>query len=233
MRRFRSLAAAPALMFAASALHASTARAQAAGRLIDEGTLLITKTGGPPATENFKILRLDGGILLATGQRTSGGERMTSALRTDSLGTPLEYTLNVNDGRRSVLRVSALAHAGRLSSQSTDERGDESMHEYPVTTGRCLILESELLHQTYFAALVPHRTGIEVITPRSSRGVRLPLQAHGLEPIEVAGRSVTGTHYTLGSGPTQREFWVDAAGRLLLVEVPSQGLKATREELPR
>lgn len=233
MRRFRSLAAAPALLLAASALHASTLQAQAAGRLVDEGTLLVTKTGAPSATENFRILRLDGGVLLATGQLIAGTERVTSALRTDSLGTPLEYTLNVNDGRRNVLRVSALAHAGRLSSQSTDAHGDESMHEYPVSVGRCLILESELLHQTYFAALAPHRAGVEVISPRSSHGAMLTLQAHGLEPVDVAGRSVTATHYTLGSGPTQRDFWVDAAGRLLLVEVPSQGLKATREELPR
>src|SRR5581483_7276109 len=108
-----------------------------------------------------------------------------------------------------------------------------SMHEYPATTGQCLILEDDLLHQTYFAALTQHRGGFEVISPRSARGSTVTLEAHGLEPVTVAGRSVTGTHYTLTSGGTKRDFWVDAAGRLLLVEVPSLGLKATREELPR
>ena len=55
----------------------------------------------------------------------------------------------------------------------------------------------------------------------------------GLEPVEVGGKSVTATHYSLVSGGVRRDFWLDASGRLLRVEIPSQQLVATREELPR
>jgi len=35
------------------------------------------------------------------------------------------------------------------------------------------------------------------------------------------------------NGARQREFWVDSAARIPQVEIPSIGLKATRDELPR
>src|SRR5438034_747523 len=55
------------------------------------------------------------------------------------------------------------------------------------------------------------------------------LTARGLEPIEIGGRSVTATKYSLGSG---RQIWVDSAGRVLRV-AQADGIVATREELPR
>ena len=61
----------------------------------------------------------------------------------------------------------------------------------------------------------------------------ITLSASGLEPIDVGGRSVTATHYSLASGPVRTEFWVDAEGRVLRATIPSQGVVATREELPR
>ena len=55
----------------------------------------------------------------------------------------------------------------------------------------------------------------------------------GLEPVDVGGKSMTGTHYSLVSGPVRYEFWIDAQGRLLRVEIPAQGVVATREDAPR
>jgi hypothetical protein len=72
-----------------------------------------------------------------------------------------------------------------------------------------------------------------VIDPRGSHVGAATLSAMGLEPVEVGGKSVTGTHYSLVSGGVRRDFWLDASGRLLRVEVPSQQLVAAREELPR
>ena len=37
----------------------------------------------------------------------------------------------------------------------------------------------------------------------------------------------------LGTGPARQEFWLDAAGRLLRVSIPSRDLVATRDDLPR
>ena len=71
------------------------------------------------------------------------------------------------------------------------------------------------------------------MNPRAARSVSGALAAEGLEPLEVSGRAVTATHYALTSGGVRRDFWVDAVGRLLKVSIPSEGITATREELPR
>ena len=74
---------------------------------------------------------------------------------------------------------------------------------------------------------------VQVIDPRASRVTNGTLSALGLEPVDVGGRSATGTHYSLVVGAVRRDFWVDASGRLLRVEIPSAQLVAAREELPR
>jgi hypothetical protein len=203
-----------------------------AGRVIDEGTFNITRPGAPAATESFRIRAVDNGQILATGQLNAGTRRITSALTTDSTGTPVEYRLEVRENGTPTMTVSAVARAGRLSARSQLAKGDESMREYPVVPGNCLVLDDDMLHQIYFVALAKRTGAVQVIKPRAAHGGTLTVQARGLEPITIAGRQVTATRYTMRNG-AERDFWIDAAGRLLQVEVPSTGLKATREELPR
>jgi hypothetical protein len=202
------------------------------GRVIDEGVFSISRAGAPAATESFKIMRADGDAIVATGQLTGGSRKMTSSLTTDSLGTPVKYDLSVYENGALSQHVGALAQGGRLSALSKDGRGNESMTEYPVAPGKSLILEDELLHQTYFVVLGKRSGTVQVIEPRGAHRVTLTLAAIGLEPVTIGGRSTTATHYSLGNGLGRRDFWVDSAGRVLRVET-SQGLKALREELPR
>jgi hypothetical protein len=200
--------------------------------VIDEGVFNITRTGAPAATESFKIVRAEGDAVLATGQLTAGSRRMTSSLTTDSLGTPVKYDLSVYENGGLVQHVGALAQGGRLSELSKDGHGNESMTEYPLAPGKSLILEDDLLHQTYFISLGKRSGSVQVIEPRGAHRLTLTLAAIGLEPVTVGGRSTTATHYSLGNGLGRRDFWIDAGGRVLRVET-SQGLKAIREELPR
>jgi hypothetical protein len=223
--RLRSLA--PTAI--AGLLSASTALAQ--GQVIDEGAFTVTKPGGQSQTETFKIVRLDADVLQATGQILAGNQRITSRLRTDASGIPLEYARTVWDGRTKVSEVTAAASTGRLSVLTKNQRGDESMREYPLSGGRSIILDDELLHETYFLTLAKAATSAQVIDLRSPRPLTCTITAHGLEPIQVGGRTVTATHYSVEGGPVRRDFWVDSAGRLLRVEA-SSGLKATREDLP-
>ena len=221
---------------AATWLVGSLANAAAAqGRVIDEGTFVITRPGGASATENFRITRIDNGQIQATGQLTSGTRRETSRLVTDSVGTPLDYQVASFDGttRAPTTEIHAIARAGRLSALARNRRGEESMHEYPMTPGRCLLVDDELMHLLYFAPLAKRQGAVEVINPRGAHGGAFTLAAHGLEPITVGGKSVTGTHYSLSNGATTRDFWVDASGLLLQVELRGANVVATREELPR
>jgi hypothetical protein len=211
-------------------LGASAVAAQ--GRVIDEGTFLVTRSGAPSQTESFRI-RLDNGAYIATGQLIAGSRRVSSALTTDTLGTPLDYKLEVRDNGTVTTTLAAITRSGRLSSRSQLAHGDESMREYPVVIGGSLILDDELLHQTFFVTVMKRSGATQVLQPRSARTASVTVRALGLDGVTVSGRSVTGTRYSLiGAGPT-RDFWVDASGRLLQVEVPALGLKAVREELPR
>jgi hypothetical protein len=220
----------PAIALTLCSLAPSTLVAQ--GRIIDEGTFSITR-GGVSETENFRITRIENGLIKATAQVVSGAQRVTSILTVDSLGTPVAYDVSVTEKGAKSVAVKAVAGGGRLVAKTNDLHGDESMREYPIVAGRSLLVESGLLHQLYFAAL-GHRPGsVQVIDPRGARVAPSTLSALGLEPVDVGGKSVTGTHYSLVSGAVRRDFWVDAAGRLLRVEVPSDQLVAAREELPR
>ena len=219
------------VLLAATAAPAASAFAQVG--LVDEGTFVITRPSGANQTESFRIVRLDNATLRATGQLTSGTTRTSSTLITDTLGTPIEYRLDVRENGALTASVAAVARSGRLSARTTFQHGDESMREFPVSAGTCIILEDELLHQTYFAGLARRGATIQVISPRGARGHSATLSAHGLEPVTIGGRSVTATHYSLSNGAARRDYWVDDKGRLLRVELPEAGIRAVREELPR
>lgn len=210
---------------------ASTAQ----GRVVDEGTFLVSRDGGPAATENFRITAIDNGQLQATGQVTAGTRRATSRFIADSLGTPIEFWLNIFDGpgRLPATEVHALVRGGRLSALTKNRDGDEAMHEYPVTSGRCLILDDQLVHLVYFVGLAKRIGTLEVIDPRGARDGRFNLSAHGLEAVIIGGKTVTGTHYTLSGPMGSRDFWTDASGLLLKLEIPAAKVVATREEPPR
>lgn len=215
-------------------LGAAALPAQAA-RVVDEGTFVITRPGAASETENFRITRIDNGQLQATGQLTGGARRASSRLVTDSLGTPLDFQLTVFEGasRAPTMEVRAIAQAGRLSSLAKRRGGEESMHEYPLTVGRCVVLDDDLAHLFYFVTLAKRTGPVDVITPRGARLATLTLTARGMEPVTIEGKAVTGTHYTLSNGGTSRELWIDAAGLLLRVENPATQMVATRQELPR
>jgi hypothetical protein len=203
----------------------------AQGRVVDEGTFVITRQGQPAQTESFRI-RAENVMLYATRHLSAGAKRINSVLTTDSLGTPVDYKLDVRENGVTTMSISAIGRAGRLTARSQLPRGDESTREYPVTAGSSFILEDDFVHQLYFA-LLPKKNDIQAINLRASHGTPVTLRARGLEPITIAGRQVTATHYSLQGVGSQREFWVDSAGRVLQVEIPSVGLKATRDELPR
>lgn len=225
MRLSRSL-----LCALAPVLFAPAARAQ--GRVVDEGTFVITRAGVPAQTESFRI-RVDGATIVATGQLNAGTRRVSSSLTTDSLGTPMEYRLDVRENGAPTMSLSAMARGGRLTTRAQLARGDESTREYPVAAGGCVILDDDLLHQSYFLALNKRAGAVQVINPHSARGWAGSLTARGLESVTIGGKTVTATHYSLANGAGARDFWVDDKGRLLQIEIPASGLKAVREELPR
>src|SRR5512141_598837 len=107
----------------------------AQGRVIDEGTFAVTRAG-VAHTENFRIAHAENGLIKATGQVVSSASRLSSVLTVDSLGTPVEFRLSVTEKGAKTATVVAMGGGGRLTAKSSDQHGDESMREYPLTTGQ-------------------------------------------------------------------------------------------------
>ena len=205
------------------------------GAIVDDGAFRISRpgsAGGATEVESFRISRGDAGQLVATSRLSAGARQVTTHLITDSAGAPITYRLTVFDNRAQTSQVEARAQAGRLATRVQNQRGDESDKDYPMGRDPTVILDDELVHQLYFSGLSSRSGGIRVISPHAARSATFVIAAHGLEPIDVGGQSVTATHLSLLNGADRRDFWVDSEGRVLRAET-SSGLKAIRDELPR
>ena len=202
------------------------------GIVVDDGAFRISRPGDTaPATESFRIQRGDNGQLVATSQLRAGNRRISSRLIADTLGTPISYQLEVYDNGTKTSVVHADAGSGRLSTAVSNQRGDESQRDYPMGREHSVILDDDLVHQMYFLRLASRTGLVRVISPHAARAATFVIAAHGLEPIDVGGQSVTATHFSLTNGADRRDVWLDAEGRVLRVET-SAGLKAVRDDLP-
>ncbi len=200
---------------------------------VDEGTFVVLKGGAPGLTESFKIKRSASGLITATGLQTSGTQLTSSSLTTDSLGAPVQYELQVKKQGALVMKVRGMSAAARRFTAYSSASGEESVREYPLLAGRTLILEPGLLHQFFFLPLAGHDGRVNVLQPGAAHTASVVLTSKGLDNITVGRRPVTANRYSVTGLSADCDFWTDPQGRLLRVDIPSQGLSATREELPR
>lgn len=201
---------------------------------VDEGTFVVAKAGAQSFTESFKIKHGPGGLITATGSQTAGTQLTTTSLTTDSLGTPMQYDLRVTKAGALSLKVHATATGPRrFTAFSSAAGGEDAMKEYPVALGRTVILEPGLLHQLFFLPLAGRNGRVEVLEPGAAHVSSAVLTLKGLDNVRIGGKAMTANRYSLTGLAAEADFWVDNQGRLLRVDVPSQGLSATREEPPR
>jgi len=214
------------------ALWAAPAFAQ--GRVIDEGSFLITRNGAAAGREAFRIVRMSGAggdILRATAQIADGDRRITPTLSTDSTGTPVSYEVAVRDQTGPVLHLQARSVPGRMSVIEQTPHG-ESAKEY-VVPKRLLLLDDDVFHQYYFAAL-GGPGAVQAIHPQGHGQAQVTVERGAADRVEVAGQQLAAVRYTVSASAGDRaEVWVDSAGRLLRVAIPARGVVVQREELPR
>jgi hypothetical protein len=238
MTRVRSIAAATCGatlgLFLGGTHSSGSALADAAqGAIVDDGAFRISRGGGPATeVEAFRITRGDNGQFVATSQLSAGKHHAVSRLVTDSVGTPIQYRLTISENGVQVSEVRAAAGSGRLSTAVSNQRGDESQRDYPMGHERTVLLDDDFVHQLYFVGLSSRSGAVRVISPHAAKAATFVIAAHGLEPVDVGGQSVTATHLSLTNGGDRRDVWVDADGRVLRAET-SAGFKAIRDELPR
>jgi hypothetical protein len=220
-----------ALAFVAGALPLKGALGQ--GAPFDEGTFVVTRNGAVVGKEAFRILRSSGRgqLYTSTAQCAMGDRRISPALSADGSGTPLLYRVEVKNGGDIEERLQATSRPGRLHAVLQTRTG-ESAKEY-VVGGGALILDEDVFHQHFFVPLAKRSGDISVVVPRRNSQVTARVEERGSDKIRVDGREVSAVHFVVTLPDGARDLWFDDGGRLLKVAVPSRGLVALREELPR
>jgi hypothetical protein len=234
--RLGSLSVMSAVLVAGAWAPCRRASAQAPARTLDEGTYLISRNGAPVGRESFRIIHAPspaGDVYRATAQAAIGEQRVMPSLSCDSSGSPLSYDVTVQGGADQAVRLQARARPGRFSTVLRTRDG-ESTHEYMIPRG-VVVLDDDVMHQLYFVTLGGRRTGrLTLLDPRTGTQAVARLENQGESSLDIGGKSIAATHFVLSApGFARREFWTDAAGRVLRVTIPEHGLVAQRDELPR
>lgn len=225
-----------AMLVVAAVAPLLSARAQVPGRTLDEGTFLIARNGVPTGRESFRIAEAPtatGAGYRATAQVALGERRIVPTLTCDSLGAPLTYDVSVQGGSDPSARLSARARPGRFTSIQRTREG-ESTREYVVPSG-VVVLDDDVVHQLFFLTISDRRSRtLTILAPRSGLQAVGRLENLGASAVDIGGRAVPGTRFSLtATGFPRREFWVDASGRVLRATTPDHGIVALRDEPPR
>jgi hypothetical protein len=112
-------------------------------------------------------------------------------------------------------------------------RDGESTHEYVVPSG-VVVLDDDVVHQLFFVTLGRRSGSLTILAPRTGVQALATLDNRGASSVNIDGNSIPATHFVLSAaGFARREFWIDAAGRVLKVSIPDHGMIAQRDEAPR
>jgi hypothetical protein len=229
-RRTAAVAAAAALLAARAA--------DAQVTTVDEGSFTVTRGGVTVGREEFRILRQPAGAgteLVARAAAAYGDRRLAPALQTDAAGLPLRYQVEVRDGRAVTHRLTGQFARGHFATQAQTGSG-ESARTYLVgdTT---VVVDDELFHQYYFLALYRRAGGearVPMLIPRRNVHGAARVRDAGAERLTVGARVVEAMRLEVAEPAGRaRTVWVDAAGRVLRVASPADGLVAQRDDPPR
>jgi hypothetical protein len=203
---------------------------------LDEGAFVVREDTLEVARESFRLKqgRLARG---ATGWTLSTAIRYDRSrpvvvlsplleVGADTLPTTLQY--DVADPREPVRILGELGR-GRFTVRFL-ARTAERAREFPADR-RAVVLDDSVfalyLFASWRAAAAPGT--LTAIIPRGLRRETVQIQDQGLESTTLNGRPTALRHVTLTGGANAVvHLWLDAAGRLMKVEIPSRRLTAER-----
>lgn len=167
-----------------------------------------------------------------------GDRRAAVRLETDSVGTPMRYSVEERTGSTVTLRLGGQRVRGRFATLARSTTG-ESAREYLLAPG-ALVLEDNGVLQ--YALLIRNRTTVRgdsvvipVLTPIANRqgSARLSLLADNDTVVIAGSRRVALRWEVVTSDRELRLIWADADGRLLRIQIPARGFNALRDDVPR
>ena len=203
---------------------------------LDEGTLLVRQDTAEIGREAFRLSATPGGAggagwtLVSTVRydRTRPIVVLNPLLQLgpDSAPASLEYT--VADPREPLRILGQLAR-GRFTVRLLGRR-TERAREFPAV-GRVVVLDDSVFALYLVAGWQagPGAVPVTAIFPRGGRREPLVVQDLGVEATTLNRDPASLHHVSVTGGANQLvHLWLDRAGRLLTVAIPSRHLTAER-----
>jgi hypothetical protein len=206
-----------------------------AGSPVDEGVLIVRVDTLEIARESFRLKQ---------GRLSRGGDGWTLAttirydrarpvivlspileVNGDTLPATLQY--DVADPRQPSRILGELGR-GRFTVRSL-ARETERAREFP-TGQRAVVLDDSVFAMYLFAAwrAAAEPAGLTAIFPRALRREQIHSQDQGLASTTLNGVPARLRQVTVSGGQDTVHLWLDAAGRLMKVDIPSRRLSAER-----
>jgi hypothetical protein len=203
---------------------------------LDEGTFVVRQDTVEVARESFRLnygrlARGGVGWTLATTIRYDRTRPVVVLapildVTADTLPATLQY--DVADPRQP-MRILGELGRGRFTVRFL-ARATERAREFPAG-GRPVVLDDSVFALYLFAAwrAAAEPGQLTAIVPRGLRREAVEIQDHGPAPTTVNRAPASLRHITLTGGPNLVvHLWLDSAGRLMKVEIPSRRLSVER-----
>jgi len=203
---------------------------------VDEGTFVVRQDTVEVARESFRLnygrlARGGVGWTLATTIRYDRTRPVVVLapildVTADTLPATLQY--DVADPRQP-MRILGELGRGRFTVRFLAP-ATERAREFPAG-GRPVVLDDSVFALYLFAAwrAAAEPGQLTAIVPRALRREAVEIQDHGPAPTTVNRAPASLRHITLTGGPNLVvHLWLDAAGRLMKVEIPSRRLSVER-----
>lgn len=208
---------------------------QAAGTPVDEGVLIVRVDTLEVARESFRLSRGrlsrgEPGWTLATTIRYDRARPVVVLapileVNTDTMPAMLQY--DVADPRQPSRILGELGR-GRFTVRLV-ARATERAREFP-TGQRAVVLDDSVFAPYVFAAWRAQAapTVLNAIFPRALRRDAVEVRDLGLASTTLNRDPARLRHITIGAGQDVVHVWLDDAGRLMKVEIPSRHLIVER-----
>jgi len=203
---------------------------------LDEGAFLVREDTLEVARESFRLrqgrlARGGTGWTLSTAIRYDRARPVVMLspileVSADTLPATLQY--DVADPREPVRILGELGR-GRFTVRVV-ARTTERAREFPAG-GRPVVLDDSVFALYLFAAwrAAEASGALTAIVPRGLRRETVQVQDQGLASTILNGHPTALRHVTVSGGANGVvHLWLDAAGRLMKVEIPSRRLTAER-----
>lgn len=227
-------------LLAAATAPASLAAQPPAARL-DVGSFTISVNGQRVGREQFSMQQVttnDGGTVEVRSESALGETRTALRLEADSAGTPVRYSVESRRGAELTLRLGGQRVRGRFATLARSSTG-EAAREYLLRPGAVVVEDDGVVQ---YALLLRRRVlapgaGVTLpsLTPvaNSQGAVRVVLEAAG-DTVVIAGARRLARRYRIVTATGDvRLVWADSDGLLLRLSIPSRGLEALRDDVPR